>query len=255
MDFIISASTDVGIVKETNQDSLFVRTIKTSQGRMVFAVLCDGMGGLSKGEVASAAVITAFTDWMNNSLSVLSDNIIDDLTIHRQWDTIACDQNEKIKEYGRSIGVSLGTTVTALLLTAARYYIMNIGDGRVYEITDSFKQITNDQTVAARDVSDGLITQEQAEEDPRQNVLLQCVGASETVIPDFFYGDTVQNAVYMLCSDGFRHKIKPHEIHSTFHPSKMTNADGMKSQSDALIAINKQRIEEDNISVITVRTF
>jgi serine/threonine protein phosphatase PrpC len=60
MNFIISANTDVGLVKDTNQDSLTSMVLSTPLGRMAFCVLCDGMGGLAKGEVASASVITAF---------------------------------------------------------------------------------------------------------------------------------------------------------------------------------------------------
>ena len=60
MNYIISANTDIGIVKSTNQDSLSVKVINTSIGKMAFAILCDGMGGLEKGEVASASVIRAF---------------------------------------------------------------------------------------------------------------------------------------------------------------------------------------------------
>lgn len=255
MNYIISASTDVGIVKETNQDSLFVRSLKTSQGQMVFAVLCDGMGGHDKGEVASASLINAFTEWMNTSLPVLVQNGIEDSIIRSQWDDIVARMNEKIMAYGNQNGITLGTTVVSLLLTDTRYYIMNVGDGRVYEISDDMKQFTNDQTVVANDVANGLITQEQADADPRRNVLLQCVGASEIVVPDFFYGETKQNAVYMLCSDGFRHEIDSQEIANAFHPSQMANADQMKAQTDSLIELNKQRNEEDNISVITIRTF
>ena len=47
MNFIVSATTDIGLTKSTNQDSLSMRVINTSQGRMVFALLCDGMGGLA----------------------------------------------------------------------------------------------------------------------------------------------------------------------------------------------------------------
>ena len=69
MNYIISACTDVGIKKDTNQDSLSDKTIKTSRGKIVMAVLCDGLGGLQKGVVASAAVINAFDKWtMNSSL-------------------------------------------------------------------------------------------------------------------------------------------------------------------------------------------
>jgi serine/threonine protein phosphatase PrpC len=225
---------------------------------MVLAVLCDGMGGYDKGEVASAAVINAFTDWMNTCLSVLSQSRIEDHVIRQQWDEIVSLQNKKIKEYGDKLGITLGTTVTALLITDSRYYIMNVGDGRVYEISESLKQITDDQTVVASDVANGLMTQEQADADPRRNVLRQAVGASgasDEIVPDFFFGEPTLNAVYMLCSDGFRHEIKPHEIYNAFHPLQMTNTEQMKMQTDGLIEANKQRNEEDNISVITIRTF
>ena len=71
MNFIISAATDVGTVKATNQDSLTVKTLRTCQGRMVLAVLCDGMGGLQKGEVASASLVRAFEQWMSEQLPQL----------------------------------------------------------------------------------------------------------------------------------------------------------------------------------------
>ena len=51
MNFLISANTDIGTLKKTNQDSVLIKKIHTCQGEMVFAVLCDGMGGLEKGEV------------------------------------------------------------------------------------------------------------------------------------------------------------------------------------------------------------
>ena len=70
MEFLVSAQTDIGISKSTNQDSLLVRIANTAQGRISFAVLCDGMGGLSKGEVASATVIRAFDNWFNRDFQV-----------------------------------------------------------------------------------------------------------------------------------------------------------------------------------------
>lgn len=255
MNYITTASTDVGIRKKTNQDSLFVRTLNTKQGKMVFAVICDGMGGLSKGEVASAALIRAFTEWMTNSLPVLSQKHIEDQVIKSQWDAIIVNQNEIIKYYGKNHGVRLGTTITAMLMTDRRYYILNVGDTRAYEISSELKQLTNDQTVVAREIALGNMTQEEAHNHPSRNVLLQCVGASEHVYPDMFFGETRHNVVYMLCSDGFRHEITPGEIHSAFEPAQMLDADIMKQRTDSLIDLNKLRNEEDNISVVTIRTF
>ena len=255
MDYFISANTDVGIKKDTNQDGLSVKIIKTPKEKIVFAILCDGMGGLAKGEVASTSVITAFNNWAANSLPNLFRKGISDAEIRSQWESIIFTQNEKIQVYGENSGIKLGTTAVVMLLTEDRYYIMNIGDSRAYEIFDRVDQITEDQTFIHREIKLGRMTQEEAKDDPRRNVLLQCVGASEEIYPDMFFGATKKNAVYMLCSDGFRHLINDDEIYQKFQPSVLNNTNIMNKNSRELIELNKQRSETDNISVLLVKTF
>ena len=255
MNFIVSATTDIGISKSTNQDSLSVKVINTSIGRMVFAVLCDGMGGLAKGEVASATLIQAFDNWARNELPLLCNQPLEDAVIRSQWDRIITEQNNIIKTYGARQGVRLGTTAVVMLLTQTRYYIMNVGDSRAYELTNGLKQLTADQTFVAREVALGNMTEEQAAVDERRSVLLQCVGASDEVYPDMFFGDAQVNAVYMLCCDGFRHEITPEEIYSRFQPNNMIDENSMNQASTELINLNKQRNERDNITVALIRTF
>lgn len=255
MNFIVSANTDIGIVKNTNQDSLSVKVLNTSIGRMSFAILCDGMGGLAKGEVASASVIRAFDEWVNTELPLLCNAPLDENVVKAQWEKILLDQNNIIKTYGARQGVKLGTTAVVMLLTDNQYFIMNVGDSRAYEFTDTMAQLTNDQTFVAREVALGNMTPEQAEVDERRSVLLQCIGASEEVYPDFFVGETKLNATYMLCSDGFRHEITPDEIFAKFQPGVLMDDSTMNQNTLDLIELNKQRNERDNISVVLVRTF
>lgn len=255
MDFIVSANTDIGIKKNTNQDGLSVKVIGTPNGKMVFSILCDGMGGLAKGELASTSVIAAFDKWLAEDLPDLCRKGINDADIRNQWENIVLSQNEKIDAYGRSNGIKLGTTAVVMLLTATRYYIMNIGDSRAYEIFDTVHQITEDQTFIHREIKLGRMTEEQAKTDPRRNVLLQCVGASDNIYPDMFFGDTKKNAVYMLCSDGFRHLITNDEIYQKFQPSVLSDTNVMNKNSQDLIELNIQRKETDNISVLLVRTY
>ncbi len=254
MNFIVSATTDIGTTKTTNQDSLSVKVLNTSQGRMVYAILCDGMGGLAKGEVASASVIRAFDNWVHTSLRELCNAPIEDYVIRTQWEQIITSQNHTIKTYGARQGVRLGTTAVVMLITEKRYYIMNVGDSRAYEISDELKQLTQDQTFVAREIMLGNMTEEEAKTDERRNVLLQCVGASDEVYPDMFFGETKENAVYMLCSDGFRHEISPEEIYAGFCPMQLVNEQMMQQNAVNLIELNKNRDEKDNISVVLVRT-
>ncbi len=255
MDFIISGNTDIGLTKSTNQDSLSIKVINTKQGRMVFAVLCDGMGGLAKGEVASASLIMAFDEWTKTQLPQLCEGPIEDSVLRSQWEQIVSDQNEKIKAYGAQLGIKLGTTLTAMLITQTRYYVINVGDTRAYELYNGIRQITNDQTLVAREVELGNLTVEQAKTDERRSVLLQCVGASDDVYPDMFFDSVSPDAVYMLCCDGFVHEITSEEMYDRFQASKLMSEDDMNKASLELIELNKARKERDNITVALIRTF
>lgn len=255
MNFIVSGTTDIGLTKTTNQDSMSLKVINTKQGRMAFAVLCDGMGGLEKGEVASASVILAFDEWTRTVLPSLCEQPLDEYTIRQQWEGIIEEQNEKIKAYGSRLGVRLGTTVVVLLVTQTKYYLLNVGDSRIYLINDALRRLTNDQTVVAREVELGNLTEEEAKVDPRRSVLLQCVGASEKVFPETSFGDASADAVYMLCSDGFRHEISAEEIYGAFRPEMLVDENSMNRNTRYLIELNKQRRERDNITVALIRTF
>lgn len=254
MDFYISASTDTGIRKKINQDSLFVRKLNTQAGKMVFAVLCDGMGGLKRGEVASASIISAFTNWMYDRLPLLT---VDptakyDDVIKEQWGRIAELQNDRIRLYGIENHCSIGSTLTAMLLTEKKYFLLNIGDTRAYEITDTVVQLTEDHTVAAEEIRLGNINEEQAERSPIQGVLTRCIGVHNNVQADMFFGEVRKGAVYMLCSDGFRHKITADEMREHLCLETKSDPTIIKSREEYLIELNKERGEKDNISVITI---
>lgn len=255
MNFIITADTDIGNTRKTNQDSVAVLIADTGNEPIAFGIVCDGMGGLAKGELASATLINAMVNWFKNDLPKVLSAGLDDAIIREQWTDIVRNNNEIIKNYGADNGFNLGTTISAILITSKRYYVINVGDSRVYEISNSIKQLTEDQTVVAQELKYGRITEEQAKNDPRNSVLLQCIGASQIVNPDFFFGTPLENATYMLCSDGFRHKISNEEIFNYFSPSSNNDVNTMSSNIRQLIEINKQRMEKDNITAALIRTF
>ena len=152
--------------------------------------------------------------------------------------------------------MQLGSTITAMLiLEDSKYIIVHVGDSRAYKITDTnVKAITEDQTVAAKEVRQGKLTPEQAEADPRRNVLLQCVGASRIVEPEFYYGSVASDECYMLCSDGFRHVITNEEILKAFAPSNNNTEEQMNTHITDLIELNKFRHENDNITALLIKT-
>lgn len=255
MNFLAAAATDTGLEKETNEDSFLVRILNGEKGKVAFAAMCDGMGGLAKGELASATMVKGFSDWMDNVFPHLYEVefTLDD--IQNELNSVVQYWNNRIVEYGSKNHSELGTTAAVIVLFDDEYLILNVGDSRVYEISDEINQLTVDQTLVQREVSRGVLTEEQARVDPRRSVLLQCIGASGGVQPVFSRGKTKSDAVYMLCSDGFRHEITSEEIWDGLHPSRMTSEQDMETCLRNLINMNMYRRETDNISAVTIRTY
>ncbi len=254
MNFMIAAHTDAGIKKNMNQDALLVEVARTGLGRVCLCVICDGMGGLSNGELASATVIRTFERWFARDFPEMLAHGFDAEVLKSAWDRMANEDNRRISVHASGRGIRMGTTVVSLLIVGDDYYVMNVGDSRVYLLTDGIRLLTRDQTVAQRQVDMGLITPEAAQNHPQRNVLLQCVGASETVTPAYYVGKVPQDSVFVMCSDGFRHAITTAEIYEKFNPSALTGERVMRENAVLLTELNKQRLETDNISVALIRT-
>lgn len=251
MQYFAVACTDIGIVKETNQDSVCLIHASSSVGEIVMAIICDGMGGLSKGELASATVIRAFEEWFQNELPTELVSL-DMHVIAGKWELLLKDLNGKIMEYGRQQQVSLGTTFTGMLIVGSEFLILHVGDSRAYFVGNVLKQLTKDHTFIAREIEMGRMTPEQAAIDERRNVLLQCVGASKSINAQILVGKIVPG-VYLLCSDGFRHKVSEREMQGAFQKDQLVNAEVMQSRANTVISAVKQRGEKDNISVILIK--
>lgn len=252
MRFAATADTDIGISKNTNQDSLLIKHATVDDKEILLAVVCDGMGGLAKGELASATVIRAFANWFDNELPYELENL-DMEIVGAKWSLLLKELNAQILEYSKSNNIDgVGTTFSGILFADDKYVIGHVGDTRIYHIGESLKQLTTDQTFVAREISRGTMTIEQAKTDKRRNLLLQCVGASKVVEPQIITGNT-QRGAYMLCSDGFRHEISEAEIYESLNPINLMNKDAMHNNAKYLIEQVKSREEKDNISVLLVK--
>ncbi|MFV0414123.1 MAG: PP2C family protein-serine/threonine phosphatase [Oscillospiraceae bacterium] len=254
MDYMFSAHTDIGSTKQANQDSLLVMEANTADGKALFAVACDGMGGLSKGELASAALVGAFSGWFQTVFPQLAAEGLSAGALQSSWFDLLNGQNNRIHEYGSAHGINMGTTVVALLLYKNQYYIVNVGDSRVYQIQEAILQLTKDQTFVQREVDRGNMTLQQAHADERRNILLQCVGASASLEPDFFTGPSLPQTVYMLCTDGFCHTVENEEWLPVLRPQSVPSEASMHVALVNFVELCMQRNERDNISAVLVKT-
>lgn len=253
MNFKISTHTDKGIKKDTNQDSVLVKVAQTEYGKVLLSAVCDGMGGLAKGEVASAAVVRMLSRWFEEEFPVLLYRGLSLESLQKSMEALIYSANEKISSYGHALHVNMGTTMVLLLIVDHVYYIVNVGDTRVYMLRESLQQLTKDQTFIQREMDEGRMTWEEAKRDSRRNVLLQCIGASQTIVPDYYSGQIEPGSMFLLCSDGFRHVIAEEELYEYLSPYRLPDEPAMQESLLYLTELNKYRQEVDNISAVLVR--
>lgn len=246
----LTSVTDVGARKKTNQDSCLCIQGTYKDHEFAVACICDGMGGLAKGEVASAALIRAVEEWCEKDLPDFLQSgktRVFDKSVGR----MLCDTSIRIKNYSAGIG-ACGTTIAMVVLYRHTFHIVNVGDSRVYMFTKSLHQLTKDHTYVQREVDRGHLTLEEAEHHPRRSVLLQCVGAGETLAPDYLHGRYHDSTTFLVCCDGFRHVLTPREMEDCFLPANILDEQKAARDLQSCVNLIKSRGEKDNISAILV---
>ena len=254
MQVLTAFHTDVGNEKAINEDSLLIEVAETNRGTAILAVVCDGMGGLSKGELASATVVRAMQAWFLEEFPAQLANADMESEIRYQWDRIMKEQNRRIGAYGKTHKVQIGTTLTALLIVGEELMLIgHIGDCRVYRIFGEMERLTEDHTVANQEAQHGNLVPDEVADDSRRNLLLQCIGASKVLEPDFIAGRARAGEGYLLCSDGFRGSITEEEIASALPMEDLKDEAAMEGRLRQLTERNMARGESDNITAILIK--
>lgn len=168
-------------------------------------VVADGMGGHEAGEVASQLIVEdiANIDYENQSdkVAALRKSIL--------------SSNEKIRDISEQQfeGRTIGSTVVALSLSTTHYNILWAGDSRAYLCRDGkLEQLTRDHSQVEEMLSQGLISEEEAENHPLSNAITRAVGAFDELLIDEIIGKTQPGDIFLLCSDGLYNELKFNEI-------------------------------------------
>lgn len=255
------ACTQKGYGKKVNQDALLLKVAVLNKERIAFAVLCDGMGGLDDGEIASAQGIRTMERWFYDELPAIMEAnskktgcgipIAD--AVKESWRKRIMQLNIQLTGYGRLHDRKLGTTILAVLLVEQTYLVMHIGDCRLYDTHNGqTEQLTVDQTYVQKLVESRFLTQKEAEEHSQAHVLLQCVGASQTVIPKFYEGRLEDKMSFFLCSDGFWKKADMKKVYEMMQRSCRMTDSRMEKKIEQKISRCRQKGEQDDISAIVI---
>ncbi len=218
--------TDIGKRRAANQDNFIIDQHSPST---LLAVVCDGMGGAAGGLEASSIACSVFSDSVEADLTVLEErgkNLTPALCerILRRGVELA---NAAVGRRGaEDPGLAgMGTTLVAALVCSDRIYVANVGDSRLYALTDGVaEQITHDHSYVQLLVDVGRITPEEAKTSANRNIITRAVGTAENVECDIFVIDTLPDAI-LLCSDGLTNMLSAQDIGRRFAASLKSEED------------------------------
>jgi len=235
-----SMRTDQGRVRDHNEDYIASCEPTNADGASKngwLYILADGVGGADAGEVASefAAERTlhhylagdSTADW-GERLQNAMQNANDDLRemVAEEWE-----------------GKRMATTMVAVVIHGMIASIANVGDSRGYHWRNGeLKQITKDQSLVARLVEEGAISEEEALNHPRKNVILHSIGPESTLQIDYYEVKLAPGEILFLCSDGLTRHVTDAEIASIIESEPPAKA------TELLIELANERGGEDNIS-------
>ncbi|WP_067730879.1 Stp1/IreP family PP2C-type Ser/Thr phosphatase [Oceanobacillus damuensis] len=235
--------TDRGQVRSHNEDSggLFYNADK-----QLIAVIADGMGGHQAGDVASKLATDLVRDkWQDQSGLHSSEEA-------EKWLSAAISEiNQSIYEYSleKNEYKGMGTTVVIAVCTREFVTIAHVGDSRCYIFNENgLKQITEDHSLVNELVRSGQISEDDAEQHPRKNVLLKAMGTEQTVSEDIRTVEWEIGNKLLLCSDGLSNKLNDKEL--SIYVQKSVP---MEEIGKEMIDLANERGGEDNISLILIQ--
>jgi serine/threonine protein phosphatase PrpC len=222
-----------GRVREHNEDGFLA---EPASGIWVVA---DGMGGHHAGEVASASII----DHLSGLGPVASARELR----FRFEDRLAAAHAE-IRTLAKARGVTIGSTVAALLAMEGHFACLWAGDSRIYLVRNgSITQLTRDHTEAQELLDRGAITESEARNWPRRNVITQAVGVADEVLMECEIGQTLPGDSFVLATDGLTGHVSDGEI------AAAVMALAPRAACEVLLDAALSRGGTDNITVIVVR--
>ena len=231
--------TDPGKVRDHNEDSVII--VKNEMGEILLAV-ADGMGGHCGGEIASSIAISHIGDRFRKTSSVGTKE--DAISFIKE---IVSEANVLLYKYTSEHKESsgMGTTIVLALVTKEFLLFGNIGDSSGYVLRkNKLHKITTDHTLVSLLVKSGELTEEEAKDHPRKNVLMRALGATNTVEMDIFDVERDVDGI-ILCSDGITNMLDDEQIAKVLVDEDINIEDRLKK----LIVKCNNRGGTDNISI------
>ena len=232
--------TDVGLVRSENQDFYDVRTL----GSYTSAVVCDGMGGLAGGRLASSLAAETFQRELESFLK-------EGMNLQQLSQTLSCTvalANDAIRAAAAADreNCRMGTTLVCALAREDQVLIANVGDSRAYHINRTgIRQISRDHSLVEVLVERGELTPEAARRHPQRNLITRALGPDASVQADHFCVEWKRGDFLLLCSDGLINTVSDQEIlFEVIHHGEPDTC------LQRLLSLSRQRGAPDNVTAV-----
>ncbi len=245
-----------GQVRNTNQDACCALVAQTPLGAIGMAVVCDGVGGLSQGDLASSYVVQEMATWFTNDLPVLfrtPKEGLCELRLDMVWDELLGSLHQTLVSFGGHTQ-QLATTFTGLVTYRGHYLVGQVGDSRLYLVRNGrATQLTHDQTLAMQLVEAGTLGYAQAKEHPSSHVVLQAIGAGTHMHPVFASGTCYDDDLFVLCTDGVYGCLSADDIANCFVSFAPLDDSGLQEACANCVRKAMAAGSADNLSIVCMR--
>lgn len=236
------SKTDIGMVREVNQDYVYVSDSPIGKLPNLF-IVADGMGGHKAGEYASRFTVEVVKNELVKSTEDEPEAMI------RQAITSA---NQKLLEAARQDArlEGMGTTLIVATVIERTLYFANVGDSRLYLLNDDIKQVSKDHSLVQEMVRLGGIRQEEAKHHPDKNIITRAIGAKDKVEIDFYEYRLKKGDIILMCTDGLSNMVEDEEMLRIVKSSR-----DVVEAVERLIERANQNGGSDNIGVVLAEAF
>lgn len=228
-------SSNIGNVRSVNQDAIFFRNERKHGISLALGAVCDGIGGLDHGEIASSMIVQGMNEWFDRIINELDLRKTEPDILNSHLLDAAETWNYQIHTYQNQTGIKTGSTMSAILFFQGVYNIIQVGDSRIYLYDNGLKQLTSDET--NYHIRDGKM----------KGYLSNFMGKDESLSYTSYSGEIKKETFFLCCSDGFYHHLVDDDIAEVFG-RRGAKAD-FEGESSMLVRRMMERGERDNISL------
>ncbi len=236
------ATTDVGMVRKVNQDTVFCSTEPVGNLPNLF-IVADGMGGHKAGDLASRLTVETIKD-MVESLDEKDPITLMGKAIERANEVVLGKAKEAEEFQG------MGTTVVVACIMNNMLYVANVGDSRLYVIDKDITQITRDHSLVEELVSMGQLERKDARNNQNKNIITRAIGGMKVVMADYFETRLKKSDKILMCTDGLTNMLEDSEI-----LNMVRQKDELDIRIKALIDGANDHGGRDNIGIILIEPF